>query len=816
MQNGAYNQRPGPPTIPREARPASPALSSYSLRSEDSRGGTSNVGSNVGSGGLRPPVRPGDLETARVYHAALKRYLGPGLNNDPASDRQHKARDKLLRLSRQQFQELSQDVFDELSRRQGGTVAPRSLPENEKYHPKRNQARQKLSTLPPPRFKDLGTDVYHELVRRYPEFEGGVGAQRERSPARAPVVMGPPEVRPQPKTFQSNTLIPNKSQMVEESEDEEESQPAQSYPEEPNQHESVSSASLYGGILSDNASITSASRALASSPASQVVPARPAAPTDYEANIAGLQARVAALESDLARANEELKSARESADVAEQRRREAEGQAGQWTRLGEENAKLKEDLRVQHEVTEQVRREAMQFLEEMKSLSLRESTNLSETDQLREQLSTLQAEVSHWKSMHSQARAQLRSLRATSVFGRAQVDRSNLHAENGAIDDGHFGNFQAAVDDLLSSARSSNLQGAMMDSMKGLLSATRAIDADLDQAPNGVAPEVLQRVMKLRQRLSATCSNLITACKNHIAARGLSPISLVDAAASHLSGTVVELVNIVRLRPTSNGEAVLDDGDDTVSESGSSAVSMSVVGERTKVVRESAALRTFRRRSSSHYSVDSPPPLTGPMPAIPSNLIPHTASAYSSENENEQQPRRVPVRMNERWSAISGSSYGGNRDGRDELEELKGHLETQTERIVEDIQALLSSIRADAALPELRMHMHDIVETVTNVVSRSRALSPASVTSISVIVNDLEGCATKVNEMRMDTEAEGAVVDKAYKQKLAGAAFDTAKLVKALMKAVEDNRQTSLPMAAGEDDIVGLGITRQEDEDALR
>ncbi|BFZ64736.1 component of the polarisome [Saitoella coloradoensis] len=815
MQNGAYNQRPGPPTIPREARPASPALSSYSLRSEDSRGGASNVGSNVGSGGLRPPVRTGDLETARVYHAALKRYLGPYLNTDLASDRQNKARDKLLRLSRQQFQELSQDVFDELSRRQGGTVAPRSLPENEKYHPKRNQARQKLSTLPPSRFKDLATDVYHELVRRYPEFDGGAGAQRERSPARAPVVMGPPEVRPQPKTFQSNTLIPNKSQMVEESENEEESQPAQSYPEEPNQHESVSSASSYGGILSDNASITSASRALASPPASQVVTARPAAPADYEANIAGLQARVAALESDLARANEELKSARESADVAEQRQREAEGQAGQWRGLGEQNAKLKEDLRVQHEVTEHVRREAMQFLEEMKSLSLRESTNLSETDQLRERLSTLQAEVSHWKSMHSQARAQLRSLRAASVFGRAQVDRSNLRAENGAIDDGHFGNFQAAVDELLSSARSSNLQGAMMDSMKGLLCATRAINADLDQAPKGVAPDVLQRVMKLRQRLSATCSNLITACKNHIAARGLSPVSLVDAAASHLSGTVVELVNIVLLRPTSNGEAVLDDGDDTVSESGSSAVSMSVVGERTKVVRGSAALRTFRRRSSSHYSVDSPPPLTGPMPAIPSNLSPHTASAYSSENEHEQ-PRRVPVRMNERWSAISGSSYGGNGDGRDELEELKGHLETQTERIVEDIQALLSSIRADAALPELRMHMHDIVETVTNVVSRSRALSPASVTSISVIVKDLEGCATKVNEMRMDIEAEGAVVDKAYKQKLAGAAFDTAKLVKALMKAVEDSCQTSLPMATGEDEVVGLGISRQEDEDALR
>ena len=38
----------------------------------------------------------------------------------------------------------------------------------ENFHPKRNQARQKLATLPPGRFKELASDVLYEIERRYP------------------------------------------------------------------------------------------------------------------------------------------------------------------------------------------------------------------------------------------------------------------------------------------------------------------------------------------------------------------------------------------------------------------------------------------------------------------------------------------------------------------------------------------------------------------------------------------------------------------------------------------------------------------------
>jgi hypothetical protein len=215
------------------------------------------------------------------HYVALKRYLAASLRDEKGNPRVNRARDKLLRLSPVQFQELSTDVFDELLRRQQTSKRPsnggppdQNLPQyllpKDTFHPKRNQARQKLSTLPPARFRDLATDVFYELERRFPGFAGGdisrmgspasvrgppsrngngtpVNGPRMRRPSDAssiaaysmrsesrngprPLMNGglgiPPSPgippndygRPTPKTFQSNTIVPNKSTMVEDDE----------------------------------------------------------------------------------------------------------------------------------------------------------------------------------------------------------------------------------------------------------------------------------------------------------------------------------------------------------------------------------------------------------------------------------------------------------------------------------------------------------------------------------------------------------------------------------------------------------------------
>ena len=198
------------------------------------------------------------------HYVILKRFLAQSLRDEKGNPKPNRARDKLLRLSPVQFQELSTDVFDELLRRQSSSSRPRNGPgqvpdfllPKENFHPKRNQARQKLATLPPPRFQDLATDVFYELERRFPMFAGrdisrvgspavsqyGAPPSRVGTPngfrqnhgprnaslgSQVMAGLGIPGVndsndnygRPTAKTSQSNTIIPNKSTMVEDDDD---------------------------------------------------------------------------------------------------------------------------------------------------------------------------------------------------------------------------------------------------------------------------------------------------------------------------------------------------------------------------------------------------------------------------------------------------------------------------------------------------------------------------------------------------------------------------------------------------------------------
>ncbi|KAF9268744.1 hypothetical protein L218DRAFT_954190 [Marasmius fiardii PR-910] len=117
-----------------------------------------------------PPLPQIDYRSvSRIHFEELSKYLAAYLARAAPNSRSS-ARQKLTRLTIQQFHELSTDVYDELIRRKNEKEVP-FLPVREEFHPKRNQARQKLATLPASRFEDLSSDVYFELAKRYPEFK---------------------------------------------------------------------------------------------------------------------------------------------------------------------------------------------------------------------------------------------------------------------------------------------------------------------------------------------------------------------------------------------------------------------------------------------------------------------------------------------------------------------------------------------------------------------------------------------------------------------------------------------------------------------
>ena len=63
-----------------------------------------------------------------------------------------------------------------------------------------------------------------------------------------------------------------------------------------------------------------------------------------------------------------------------------------------------------------------------------------------------------------------------------------------------------------------------------------------------------EAVRTLEERVEATLSNLVAASKTHATSSGLSPVSLLDAAASHVSAAVTELGRVVLLRRATKAE----------------------------------------------------------------------------------------------------------------------------------------------------------------------------------------------------------------------------------------------------------------------
>ena len=266
------------------------------------------------------------------HYIELKAFLDETLREEKSSGKPNRARDKLLRLSAVQFQELSTDVYDELLRRKSyerlppheREKRPGFLLPKENFHPKRNQARQKLSTLPLARFTALATDVFFELERRFPRFAAGDisrhdspansmrgppsrggtpngvrGESRERGGPRRPgqsrqgslggqvlAGLGIPGIgsqddynRPTPKSSQSNTIVPNKSYLVEDDDDQE-------YTDD-----------IYGMNRRDT---SNTSRSAESMERDKKIIA------EYEAQVNELQGKVAVLQSQVRQKDEEI------------------------------------------------------------------------------------------------------------------------------------------------------------------------------------------------------------------------------------------------------------------------------------------------------------------------------------------------------------------------------------------------------------------------------------------------------------------------------------------------------------------------------
>jgi hypothetical protein len=435
---------------------------------------------------------------------------------------------------------------------------------------------------------------------------------------------------------------------------------------------------------------------------------------------------------------------------------------------------LERDLREQQHIAEEVRRDAAQFLEEMKELSARSDMALEKEERLNAQVSSLQVELKEWKSRYARTKTQLRSLKASSVglASLASPDVANYARDSsfttpdGMVKDVHVTKFQLSIDELLQVARRLDPE-QVLESMKHVVKCVRAITGDIDstplsqmQSPNssingdGNMPPEKQQA-KLKARVSATANNLITASKNHASSGGLSPVSLLDAAASHLSTSVIELVKHVKVRTTSEEELQREEDD--------------------------------RHTPLSNKSSYSP-------------YMPYVNGANGSGNGlglglgHLRHRSRGGSTDSATYSHLS-SSYGGRRSDilhsigieKDTgMNEFKNYLDDQTALLVQSIQPLVHNIRSNPVSSAVDQQQisgfiqaisHSVQDTAAKTYEAVRDLSNPTLKKHAVpVVEALEDCRLQLLEVDI---TEGG------RDRIPPLAFKTARAMKELVLRVE-------------------------------
>ncbi|KAI8811148.1 hypothetical protein BJ742DRAFT_152785 [Cladochytrium replicatum] len=713
------------------------------------------------------------MDLAQQHHEALRQYTASYVlsqKNSRQSSQRASAREKLTRLTKLQFEELSTNVYDEMRRRVVNSPEVPFLPVNPDYHPKRNQARQKLATLPTARFKDLAVDIYLEIERRYPHLVAQYVAKYGNDVAGPPPPRGPPQSAgildemgprgniPYPKSppptgpsprpqMQNGGMRPFQS--PEKRGDVYGNEPlynnAGGGPPSPNLASIDMLMADLGSIINEDASSAEKIK-------------------KYEQRLEILQSNLRLAEGKLQQAEEEARQlsyrvkelenersamgsinekSRQLEDRLEDSLRELEDSRrahkekdDKLRRLDEDYRKLRSDYEslekdfkgVQDDYTQQteivtaIRGEATNLLNEVRSTGKLNDELKNERDQLLSRVKELEEQLNDTRRDAQNARSRSIVQSRLPPPGNDRIES----AYDGFIDRGRIAAYHSAIDDLLRSSRSEQ-PTAVLVAMKAIVLAckniteeTDAIESRLNNSGPPLPTDTRDRITAVKAKLSSALTSVMGSAKamatNSPGSNGGSLIQQVELSTRNLTATINELLR--QLKRAGSG------GDDTRARS-----------------RERGDMRERSR---------------------------------SRDWDREQRDRQ------QRYPADEEDM---------EMDELKVFLERQTDQIVQAIQVLLMAMRQTTQLdpPEVSRTIGGITGIVDNLVRKTRS-------TLSRDTGESRGRAEGVlrelgnSNMRLEQLGREMVENpgsKALKQKLASSSYEIAKHVKELVSLID-------------------------------
>ena len=193
---------------------------------------------------------------------------------------------------------------------------------------------------------------------------------------------------------------------------------------------------------------------------------------------------------------------------------------------------LEQSLATQEKLTNEVRQEAMLYLQEMRDLSRQNDYAVEQEEKLAAQVAKLEIENETWRSRYTKLKAQNKTLRAstmglglqTSFDASSLARQQSLISPDGLVRNVDITRFQLAVDDLLKSARQAETT-PMLESVKQVTLAVSSIASNIGTdgyptpSPSPHSPMSARSepsVGKLKARVMGYANSLITATKQHL------------------------------------------------------------------------------------------------------------------------------------------------------------------------------------------------------------------------------------------------------------------------------------------------------------
>jgi predicted nucleic acid-binding Zn-ribbon protein len=218
-----------------------------------------------------------------------------------------------------------------------------------------------------------------------------------------------------------------------------------------------------------------------------------------------------------------------------------------YQRLQDSYDQLKQEYEEQRVNSNNLKEETQALIASIQELAQKNDEIALEREEYEETIREMSAENKRLRQQLEDARREVRAIKATSAYAREHPQSEFAEpglltpTNDGVLESSRIPTFQLSIDSLLRAVRTETANQCLI-AMKSVVMACKGILQDIDvyQHSNRPGPDRGQ-IPELKSRLGSSLNVLVTTVRNHATARGVSPAGLVDAAASDVTGVVVDI-----------------------------------------------------------------------------------------------------------------------------------------------------------------------------------------------------------------------------------------------------------------------------------